>query len=53
MAKITVLGLGPGHEGLITRESWRLMETAEHLILRTKIHPTVTALDEAGIKYTT
>ncbi|MBO6202381.1 MAG: tetrapyrrole methylase, partial [Selenomonas sp.] len=26
---------------------------AEHLILRTKIHPTVAALDEAGITYTT
>ena len=53
MAKITVLGLGPGHAGLITRESWAMMESAQHLILRTKIHPTVAALDEAGIKYTT
>ncbi|SHK26979.1 tetrapyrrole methylase family protein / MazG family protein [Selenomonas ruminantium] len=53
MAKITVVGLGPGHAGLITRESWALMEQAEHLILRTKIHPTVAALDEAGIQYTT
>ena len=53
MAKITVLGLGPGHAGLITRESWAMMEGAQHLILRTRIHPTVAALDEAGIKYTT
>lgn len=53
MAKITVVGLGPGHAGLITRESWALMEQARHLILRTKIHPTVAALDEAGIRYTT
>lgn len=53
MAKITVVGLGPGHAGLITRESWALMEQAEHLVLRTKIHPTVAALDEAGIRYTT
>jgi tetrapyrrole methylase family protein/MazG family protein len=53
MAKITVLGLGPGHAGLITRESWTMMEKAEHLILRTKIHPTVAALDEAGLQYTT
>ena len=53
MAKITVVGLGPGHAGLITRESWALMEQAKHLILRTKIHPTVAALDEAGIRYTT
>jgi tetrapyrrole methylase family protein/MazG family protein len=53
MAKITVVGLGPGHAGLITRESWALMEQARHLILRTKIHPTVVALDDAGIRYTT
>jgi len=53
MAKITVLGLGPGHAGLITRESWARMEQAAHLILRTRIHPTVEALDKAGIKYTT
>ena len=53
MAKITVVGLGPGHAGLITRESWALMKQAEHLVLRTKIHPTVAALDEAGISYTT
>ena len=53
MAKITVLGLGPGHAGLITRESWTIMEQARNLILRTKIHPTVEALDKAGMKYTT
>ena len=53
MAKIIVVGLGPGHAGLITRESWALMQQAEHLILRTKIHPTVAALDEAGITYST
>jgi tetrapyrrole methylase family protein/MazG family protein len=29
------------------------MQQAEHLILRTKIHPTVAALDEAGITYST
>ena len=53
MAKITVVGLGPGHAGLITRESWALMQQAENLILRTQIHPTVTALEEAGLKFTT
>lgn len=53
MAKIIVVGLGPGHAGLITRESWALMQQAEHLILRTKIHPTVAALNEAGITYST
>lgn len=53
MGKITVVGLGPGRAGLITRESWQLMQAATNLILRTKIHPTVTALDEAGIRYST
>ena len=45
MAKITVLGLGPGRAGLITRESWQIMEQAATLILRTRIHPTVAALE--------
>lgn len=53
MAKITVVGLGPGRAGLITRESWQLMQEAKHLILRTRIHPTVEALEKAGLKFTT
>lgn len=53
MATITVVGLGPGHAGLITRESWELMEKAERLVLRTRIHPTVEALETAGMKFTT
>lgn len=53
MAKITVVGLGPGRAGLITRESWQIMAEARHLFLRTRIHPTVAALDEAGLTYQT
>lgn len=53
MATITVVGLGPGRAGLITRESWDLMEKAERLVLRTRIHPTVEALEAAGMKFTT
>ncbi len=53
MAKIIVAGLGPGRAGLITRESWDIIKNADKLILRTKIHPTVAALDEAAIEYTT
>ena len=53
MAKITVVGLGPGRAGLITRESWQLMEQADTLVLRTRIHPTVSALEEAGLTFTT
>jgi len=51
--KLTVAGLGPGDVGLITRETWARIETAEHILLRTRIHPTVEALDAAGISYET
>ena len=50
---ITVIGLGPGRAGLITREAWELMEQAETLVLRTAIHPTVEAVRAAGIAFTT
>lgn len=53
MATITVVGLGPGRAGLITRESWELMEKAERLVLRTRIHPTVKALETAGMVFST
>ncbi len=48
---ITVVGLGPGRAGLITRESWELMAGAEHLLLRTEVHPSVEAIRQAGIAY--
>jgi tetrapyrrole methylase family protein/MazG family protein len=51
--RITVVGLGPGREGLITRETWQCMREAEHLILRTAIHPTVEALRREGLKFQT
>ena len=51
--KLTVVGLGPGDAGLITRETWARIEAAEHVILRTRIHPTVEGLDAAGISYET
>lgn len=51
--KLTVAGLGPGDAGLITRATWGRIEAAQHIILRTCIHPTVEALDAAGISYET
>ena len=51
--KLTVAGLGPGDAGLITRATWARIEAAEHILLRTRIHPTVKALDAAGIAYET
>ena len=54
MAKITVLGLGPGRAGLITRESWQLLNSKElPVVLRTGIHPTVEEIRAAGIEFTT
>ena len=47
--RLTVAGLGPGAPGLVTRETWDRIATARHIILRTRIHPTVEALDAAGI----
>lgn len=53
MSKITVVGLGPGRPGLITMESWQLMKETQHLILRTRIHPTVAAIEKEGLSFTT
>lgn len=49
--KITVVGLGPGRFGLITLESWQLMQAAEHLVLRTRIHPTVAEIEKRGLTF--
>lgn len=49
--KITVVGLGPGRFGLITLESWQTMQVAEHLVLRTRIHPTVAEIEKRGLTF--
>ena len=49
--KITVVGLGPGRPGLMTREAWQRMREAEHLYLRTAIHPTVAELRAASLAF--
>nr|WP_304084430.1 SAM-dependent methyltransferase [Mitsuokella multacida] len=49
--KITVVGLGPGRFGLITLESWQVMQQAEHLVLRTRIHPTVADIEKRGLTF--
>jgi tetrapyrrole methylase family protein/MazG family protein len=41
---ITILGLGPGDPGYITRAAWELLEAASTVYLRTAVHPTVAAL---------
>ena len=51
--QLTVAGLGPAGAELMTRGTWARIEAAEQILLRTCIHPTVEALDAAGISYET
>jgi tetrapyrrole methylase family protein/MazG family protein len=44
LATITILGLGPGDAGLLTRQAWELLQHTPLLYLRTAIHPTVAGL---------
>ncbi len=41
---ITIVGLGPGDAGLITRQAWHLLSTADAVYLRTGRHPAVDEL---------
>jgi tetrapyrrole methylase family protein/MazG family protein len=41
---ITIVGLGPGDPGMITRAAWEAISTTRVLYLRTAVHPTVAAL---------
>ena len=41
---ITIIGLGPGDAGLITRQAWHLLSAAEAVTLRTRRHPAVAGL---------
>lgn len=43
---ITLIGLGPGEPGLLTRQAWDWMENISEIYLRTRLHPTVPALPE-------
>ena len=43
-AAITIIGLGPGDAGLLTRAAWDAIAAASVVYLRTTIHPTVAAL---------
>jgi len=42
--QLTVVGLGPGNPGLLSRKAWSLLETAGTVYLRTASHPAVAAL---------
>ena len=41
---ITIVGLGPGDAGLITRQAWHLLAAADVVYLRTGRHPAVAEL---------
>ena len=50
LGNITVVGLGPGSFGLITMESWELLQQAKTLLFRTAIHPTVEEIRRRGVE---
>ena len=51
MAKITVVGLGPGDFSLLTLAAWETLRGTSRLILRTAVHPTVAELKRRGIPF--
>ncbi len=44
MTTITIVGLGPGDPGLLTKAAWELLYTAAEVYVRTDQHPTLAAL---------
>ena len=52
MGMITIVGLGPGAVGHLSLETMSILQSCEQVILRTAVHPTVAALAEQGVKYT-
>lgn len=42
---LTIVGLGPGSIGYLSLETQRALKTAEKIILRTSVHPTVKELE--------
>ena len=45
-AGITILGLGPGDPGLISLQAWEVLDGAEEIYLRTRMHPAIAGLPE-------
>ncbi len=44
MTTITIIGLGPGDPGLLTKAAWDLLHSASEVYVRTEQHPTLAAL---------
>ncbi len=45
--RITILGLGPGDPGLLTREAWKALQQTDEIYLRTRDHPVVSGIPKA------
>ena len=41
---ITILGLGPGNPGHLTRAVWEILQSCDELIVRTRQHPVIPTL---------
>lgn len=51
--KLIILGLGPGDPKYLTLESAELLRCfSPHVMLRTKVHPTIAYLEQEGIGFT-
>jgi len=48
---IVIVGLGPGDPGLLTVEAWQVLQGAGDIYLRTRRHPTVSALPLSAVIY--
>ncbi len=51
VGRITVVGMGPGDFGSMTVEAWETMQRAEHLVLRTAVHPTAEEMKRRGVSF--
>lgn len=52
MAKIFIIGLGPGDAGSLTLDAVEKITNGDQLFLRTEKHPTVDYIIDKGIEYT-
>ncbi len=43
---ITIVGLGPGNPNMLTRQAWELLNSAQEIYLRTRMHPSVMGFPE-------
>lgn len=46
---VTIVGLGPGDPGQVTRQAWDILSRASVVYLRTRVHPTVPHLPSGPV----